>query len=333
MIAISNQKLDLFFKNIREKKIVILGDLMLDRYIEGTVHRISPEAPVPVVEVENEYQRLGGAANVVYNIRSLGAIPLPVGVVGADNAGNEIINQLNRLGVPVDYVISDADRPTVVKTRIIANGQHVVRADWESKKEIPRAIERRIKEIIASALKEAEALIIEDYNKGLLTKPLINDVIHIARQQSKIVTVDPKFDNFFEYKYSTVFKPNRKEVESALGIRIRNENKLQEACQKLSRKLNSDYILITLGEQGMCLFEKGGRFARVSTRARQVHDVSGAGDTVISTLTLGLIADFNITEAVTLANYAAGAVCAQVGVVPITREDLKKTIAFFRDNA
>ncbi|OQX84251.1 D-glycero-beta-D-manno-heptose-7-phosphate kinase, partial [candidate division KSB1 bacterium 4484_87] len=255
MVAISEQKLDQLFKNFRERKVIVLGDLMLDRYIEGTVQRISPEAPVPVVEVANEFVRLGGAANVVYNIRSLGAVPVPVGVVGTDSAGEEIIRLLQSLNIETDSVIIDSSRPTVMKTRIIANNQHVVRADWESRESMTKQIEARVVEEIEKHLRHADALIIEDYNKGLLSKSLIENVIRLALRSNKIITVDPKFDNFLAYQNVTVFKPNRKEIEAALGMHIDSHENLEQACQLLSEKLNTAYILITLGELGMFLYE------------------------------------------------------------------------------
>ncbi|NOZ61847.1 MAG: D-glycero-beta-D-manno-heptose-7-phosphate kinase [Calditrichaeota bacterium] len=330
MVAISEQKLELLFKSIRKRKVIVLGDLMLDRYIAGLVHRISPEAPVPVVEVENEFVRLGGAANVVYNVRSLGAIPVPIGVVGADFAGEEIVNLLKSLEIETDSVIVDSSRPTVMKTRIIANDQHVVRADWESRNSISQKIEARVARRVAKHLIDADALIIEDYNKGLLSRSLIREVIKSARRLKKIVTIDPKFDNFFAYQDVTVFKPNRKEVEAALGMHIDSQRELQQACENLAEKLHAEYILVTLGEKGMCLYEKSGNFMQIPTRARKVHDVSGAGDTVISSLTLALASDADIREAMTFANYAAGAVCGEVGVVPVTQEMIREAIAFFR---
>ena len=330
MNPISEKELVSLFSNIQNRKVVVLGDLMLDRYIEGVVNRISPEAPVPVVEVENEYVRLGGAANVAYNVRSLGANPIPIGVVGDDWAGNELVKLMTELGISTKSIIFDSNRPTILKTRIIANDQHVVRADWESRNPISKKLSSSIFAEVEKQLAGADAIIIEDYNKGLLTSALIKKVIQSALDKKIFVTVDPKFDNFFAYQKATVFKPNRKEVEAILGMHLDSEEKLQQACKLLATKLNARYILITLGEQGMCLYGENGSLKKIPTRARKVHDVSGAGDTVISTLTAALIAGFEITKAVTIANYAAGAVCAEVGVVPITPKMLKEAIAFFK---
>ncbi|UCE08483.1 MAG: bifunctional hydroxymethylpyrimidine kinase/phosphomethylpyrimidine kinase, partial [bacterium] len=288
MLKITTERLDWFFEQFRTKKIIVLGDLMLDRYVWGTVDRISPEAPVPVVEVTNEFTRLGGAANVAHNLYSLGATPIPIGIVGDDWAGKQLVDLMKSLDFPADDIIIDKSRPTVVKTRIIADDQHIVRADRESHKPINPDVVQRIIDKVKKNINQADALIIEDYNKGLLIKELIREVIDIANQNHKIITVDPKFDNFFEYKSVTLFKPNRKETEAALGIKINSFEELERACRNLMQHLICDAILITLGDQGMCLLNSNGEFVRIPTKARKVHDVSGAGDTVISTLTLAL---------------------------------------------
>lgn len=318
MVTITKDKLDLYFEKFKNKKILIVGDVMLDHYMEGIVSRISPEAPVPVVEVKNEFTRLGGAANVAYNLFSLGAEPLLIGLIGKDQAGNDLKKIMRDLNCNTNFLISDENRPTAVKTRIIAHDQHVVRADRESKEKISRQIFKLVIAAIEKNLPQVDAVLIEDYNKGLLTAELIKEIIAQARKLNKIITVDPKFENFFEYKSVTLFKPNRKEIETALGIRIDSIKELERACLKMIKQLKCDYILITLGEKGMFLMDAGKNFSQLATKARKVHDVSGAGDTVISTLTLALAAGADIEDAITLANYAAGAVCGEVGVVPIT---------------
>jgi len=329
MTSISKRRLDWLFDRFRSRKVIVLGDLMLDRYVWGTVNRISPEAPVPVVEVTNETTRLGGAANVAHNLYSLGATPIPIGVIGDDQPGQQLTALMQSLNFSTDNLIVDKFRPTVVKTRIIANDQHVVRADRESRHAINTAISQQVFEAVKKNLEQADAIIIEDYNKGLLTARLIRDVIDLANQQARIITVDPKFDNFFEYKSVTLFKPNRKEAEAALGIKINSDEALKNACQYLIERLQCQALLITLGPRGMCLMDLEGKFLQIPTKARKVHDVSGAGDTVISTLTLALAAGANLKEAITIANYAAGAVCSEVGVVPIELAKLKETIQEF----
>jgi len=329
MIKITENRLDWFLQKFKEKRIIVLGDLMLDRYVWGVVERISPEAPVPVIEVTNETTRLGGAANVAHNLASLGATPIPIGVIGNDQSGKQLIDLMQSLGFDVDSVIVDENRPTVVKTRLIANDQQVVRADRESRETIDSDILKKIIGVISKNINNVDAFIIEDYNKGLLTKQLISEVIELANKHKKVITVDPKFDNFLEYKSVTLFKPNRKETETALGIKIDSQEKLKEACQMLIERLKCKAVLITLGDQGMCLLRSNGEFIKFPTKARKVHDVSGAGDTVISTLTLCLTTGVDIKEAITLANYAAGAVCSEVGVVPIGPLKLKETIRYF----
>jgi rfaE bifunctional protein kinase chain/domain len=329
MIKISNERLDWLFAEFQKKKIMVIGDLMLDRYVWGTVNRISPEAPVPVVEVTTETIRLGGAANVANNLYSLGATPIPIGIVGNDREGDQLVDLMKKLNFPTDGVIVDASHPTVTKTRIIADDQHVVRADRESRHPINSDIMKKVIEVVKTNIGYADAIIFEDYNKGLLSKELIYEVIGLAKENKKIITVDPKFDNFFEYKSVTLFKPNRKETEATLGLKISSIEQLEEACQKIMDRLACEAVLITVGDQGMCLLKSNGEFIRIPTKARKVHDVSGAGDTVISTLTLSLTAGAEMSEAITLANYAAGAVCGEVGVVPITPAKLREAIDHF----
>lgn len=329
MIKINEERLDWFFEEFRKKKIIVIGDLMLDRYVWGTVTRISPEAPVPVVEVTREFTRLGGAANVANNLYSLGAIPIPIGIVGDDQEGIQLVNLMEICNFPTDGIIVDEHRPTVVKTRIIADDQHVVRADRESRESINPDVLKKVVAVVRTTIKQVDAIIIEDYNKGLLSKELIEEVLDSTKQDPKIITVDPKFDNFFEYKSVTLFKPNRKETEAALGFTINSIEKLEKACRIIIDRLACEAVLITLGDQGMCLLNRNGEFIRIPTKARKVHDVSGAGDTVISTLTLCLTTGAEIKEAITLANYAAGVVCGEVGVVPIEPAKLRETIKHF----
>ncbi len=326
MVHFRNAELKELLNSFSKKRIAVVGDLMLDRYFWGSVNRVSPEAPVPVVEVAEESTRLGGAANVANNIASLGAIPVPVGVAGADANGHLLTQAIAALGFSVEGVVEDDSRPTTVKTRVIADGQHVVRVDQEVKQDISDAVAARIVSYLESAMGDLDGIILQDYNKGVLTSRLVEDVLTLARKHSKILTVDPKFNNFFAYKHSTVFKPNRKETEEALGIRMRTEKDIRDAGTQLLRKLDADNVLLTLGDRGMALFEKGGDVSFVPTKARHVADVSGAGDTVIATLTVALSAGAGVRESATLANFAAGIVCGEVGIVPIDRESLLREV-------
>lgn len=308
------------------KRIAVVGDLMLDRYFWGSVSRISPEAPVPIVEVVEESTRLGGAANVVSNIASLGGIPVPVGVVGADTNGQVLAHAIGALGFPVDGIVEDGSRPTTVKTRVIADGQHVVRVDQEVKQDIDASIGAKIMAYLESDISVLDGIILQDYNKGVLTASLITDVLTLARKHGKILTVDPKFNNFFAYKNATVFKPNRKETEEALGIRMRTEEDMRGAGKRLLEELHAENVLLTLGERGMALFESAGDVSFVPTKARHVADVSGAGDTVIAALTVALAAGASTKQAAILANFAGGIVCAEVGIVPIEQKVLLQEI-------
>ncbi len=219
-------------------------------------------------------------------------------------------------------IFTDSSRPTTAKTRVIAERQHVVRIDKESKINISEEIEKKILRHCDELFPDVDAIIVQDYNKGMLTSDVIKNVILKANKLNKIIAVDPKFQNFFEYKNVTVFKPNRKETEDAFGIRLITHEDISEAGKMLFEKLNAKYILLTLGEEGMALFQDSNLEKLFPTKARKVADVSGAGDTVISTLTMALTAGARIDEAVYLANYAGGLVCQEVGIVPIELEKL-----------
>lgn len=322
LVKFNKKRIDELFEKFNGKNIVIVGDLMLDVYIWGKVGRISPEAPVPVVEVEEESYRLGGAANVGLNIKSLGGNPILVGVIGYDREGTILDALMKENDFIRDGIILDEERPTTVKTRIIAHSQHVVRVDKEDKKDITEEMENKILTFLENQKSSIDAIIFEDYNKGVLTKSLIHRVVDFARRNNIIVTVDPKFNNFFEYKNVTVFKPNRKETEDALQMKIDSEEKVIEAGKKLKEILQPEYLLITRGDKGMTLFSSDSRIDSIPTRARKVADVSGAGDTVIATLTIALASGAEIREAATIANLAAGLVCEEVGIVPIDEMNL-----------
>lgn len=322
MVKLTNKRLNSLRNRFKDLKIAVVGDMMLDCYYWGDVRRISPEAPVPVVEVGNEFYRFGGAANVALNISKLGGIPLPVGVIGYDNYGTIFTSLVGESNIADDGIIVDDDRPTTAKTRVIADSQHVVRIDKESKQNIGKKNQQKIYRFLEQNIGELDGIILQDYNKGVLTVPLIEKIIALAGKHKVLITVDPKFNNFFAYKNVTVFKPNRKEAEDVLGMKIKTAEDVKIAGEKILAKLNSDFLLLTLGEDGIAIFEKGKSFKQMPTKARKVADVSGAGDTVISTLTMALAAGANIWEASYLANYAGGIVCEEVGIIPIERDKL-----------
>ncbi len=322
MLKISVERLNEIKKSFEGKRIAVIGDMMLDSYFWGDVRRISPEAPVPVVEIDNEFYRFGGAANVALNLLKLKTNPLPIGVIGKDNEGKIFNSLMEEAGIPSHGIIIDDSRPTTSKTRVIADNQHVVRIDRESKANVNEDIERKIFEAFKNNVHNLDALILQDYNKGVLTKNLIGKIIELANENNLIVTVDPKFLNFFEYKNVTVFKPNKKETEDAFGVKIGDENDVARYGKELLKRLNAKYVLLTLGEKGIALFGDGEGIKQIPTKARSVADVSGAGDTVISTLTVALTAGADIYEAAYLANYAGGLVCEEVGIVPIEIDKL-----------
>lgn len=322
MVDISAERLKRLFTGFQGKRIAVIGDLMVDRYYWGAVSRISPEAPVPVVEVESQSTRLGGAANVANNIASLGGKPLLIGVIGNDEGGSILKDLLEDSTFSTAGLITDSARPTTIKTRVIAHHQHVVRIDHEIKEDIPASTQEQILAVLDRELPSLDAVILQDYNKGVVVRALIGEVIRKVRSAGKIITVDPKFHNFFEYRNVTVFKPNRKESEEALGRKLTGRESVEKAGWDMLKRLEAENLLLTLGEEGMSLFERSGTVTHVSTRAKKVADVSGAGDTVISALTMSMVAGADIREASAIANAAGGVVCGEVGIVPIDRQAL-----------
>jgi D-glycero-beta-D-manno-heptose-7-phosphate kinase len=322
MISLSEKRRTELKDSFLGKKIIVVGDMMLDCYFWGDVKRISPEAPVPVVEIDNEFYRFGGAANCALNILKLGGIPFPIGIIGDDNDGNIFKLILKENGINSEGIMVDGNRPTTSKTRVIAQNQHVVRIDKESKEYISSKMEEMVYDHFLNIIDDAEGIILQDYNKGVLSDSLIRKIIKAGREKKKLITVDPKFTNFYSYENVTVFKPNRKEAGDILGTKIKTSEDVTLAGKILLQKLNAEYILLTLGEEGIAVFERAKDEKRMPTKARKVADVSGAGDTVISTLTMALAAGASITEASYLANFAGGIVCEEVGIVPIEREIL-----------
>jgi D-glycero-beta-D-manno-heptose-7-phosphate kinase len=322
----TEQRCDALLESFKGRTIAILGDLMLDRYYWGTVRRISPEAPVPVVEVESEQTRFGGAANVANNIQALGGFPVLVGLIGDDHPGRVFMEMIREQNFDSGGIILDAERPTTIKTRVIAQGQHVVRIDNESRVDCPKHLMHLLVDAIKYNIRRIDGIIIEDYNKGVLTKSVIDEVIAVARKYGKIVAVDPKFENFLEYRGATVFKPNRREAEEALGRRLRTIEDVEAVGKYLLETLKVENVLLTRGEEGMSLFEGNGNVLHMGTEAENVQDVSGAGDTVISTMTMALSSGATVRESCVLANCAGGVVVGAVGIVPIRPDQLKEAV-------
>ncbi len=311
----------------RGRQVAVLGDIMLDRYFWGSVTRISPEAPVPVVDLEEEQARLGGAANVAHNLHTLGLKPLLIGVIGEDAAGQMLLELLQQLGCRTDGILRQLGRPTTEKIRILGNHQHLVRVDREVRTPVNSTVAAQVMRVLEEA-EDIEALVIEDYNKGLLTPELIAAVLQLMRHRGIPVLVDPKQENFFAYAGVRLFKPNRREVAQALQQPLQTREDIQRAAIQLQERLQCAAVLITLGEQGMFLYEAtDGRQSFIPARARHVADVSGAGDTVIATVAAALVAGATLREAAALANFAAGVVCAQPGVVPVEPKALLEAVA------
>jgi D-beta-D-heptose 7-phosphate kinase/D-beta-D-heptose 1-phosphate adenosyltransferase len=306
--------------------VLVVGDLMLDHYIWGAVSRISPEAPVPVVNVSSESIRFGGAGNVLHNILTLGGKGIIAGVVGSDNAGKWIAHELASRGVPCEGILLDADRPTTQKTRIIAHHQQVVRYDHEKIAPLPSKTEKGLIDFVVGAIPGVNGIILSDYAKGVVTPRLIKTLLPIAKKRGVPVLVDPKVGHFPSYKNVTLITPNHLEATQATGIAIRDEQTLLAAGAWLLKKMVCEAILITRGEAGMSLFERGGKVTHIPTEAKDVFDVTGAGDTVIGTLALGLCAGAPLVDAARLANCAAGLAVGIVGTAAIEKEMLKQAL-------
>lgn len=325
MENLSLEKAKEILKNIDGKKILVIGDVMLDRYFWGSVSRVSPEAPVPVIDIEKETFHLGGAANVANNLKSLGAEPVIFGLLGNDDNGRKFTKLANQNGLNTMGVFVDADRKTTVKTRVIGNNQQIARLDTESKNEISlTGIQFMISKIMET--ENIAGIIFEDYNKGTISKKLIEDVLYVTEWKKIPVFVDPKENYFFEYKNVTVFKPNKKEAATALNMELTDKESVIEAGNIIKNKISAQNVLITLGSDGMILFDSKGNFKSVPTRARNVADVSGAGDTAIATLAAAYTSGSDIYEAAALSNFAAGVVCESPGIVSITPEALLKSV-------
>lgn len=312
--------------------VLVVGDLVLDHYIYGVVDRISPEAPVVVVQVREEDRRLGGATNVVGNIVSLGGRAAVCGVVGDDDAGSEICRQLENLGVDTDGVFVDPSRPTTVKTRVVAHGQQVVRVDREVTTEVNTDLGAKIAAAAKAKLAGMKAVIVSDYAKGVVSEPLFAGLRGESNSgriggQSVPILIDPKAPNFHLYAGATIIKPNRGEAERASGVLIRTRDDAAKAGALLLDKWKCEMVLITMGEDGLVLVSKNFPEAmEVETRAREVFDVSGAGDTVSAAFALSLGAGIGIREAAELANFAAGVVVGEVGTAVVTPSELKLAI-------
>jgi D-glycero-beta-D-manno-heptose-7-phosphate kinase len=307
-----------------DKIILVVGDIMLDEFIWGKVARISPEAPVPVVEVVKETYRLGGAGNVAANIRSLEGTVMVIGVVGRDAAGQRILDSLKASGIATSGVV-EADRPTTLKTRIIAHNQQVVRADRESRQPLSAAVNQGLTSFFLQNLRKAAAVIVSDYDKGVVNRELLSTILPKAREVGIPVLLDPKVHHADYYHPITFITPNHREAEMLTGMSIDSETELEEAGRKLLQKFECEHALITRGEEGMSCFTRAGDGVlsrHLPTFAREVFDVTGAGDTVIAALALASAGGATMEESAVLANHAAGIVVGKVGTATVSRSEL-----------
>lgn len=309
------------FKNFSGKNIAVVGDIMLDRYFWGSVSRVSPEAPVPVIDLEHETFHLGGAANVASNLCSLGVKSILCGIIGNDNSAEMFQSICLERGIDPSGLYKDDSRPTTVKTRIIGNNQQIARLDREVRSIINSDGEKHILNTL-KANKDITGIIFGDYDKGTITPKLIKAILEYSKANKIAVYADPKFSNFLHYNGVTVFKPNKKEAAQALKIEISTDEDILNTCQMLLDKLKCENVLLTLGDKGMILVESNGKIHHVGTKARLVSDVSGAGDTVIATLAACYSGGATMKEAATLANFAAGYVCGEPGIVSVTKENI-----------
>ena len=319
----TESRIEAILNSFRSKRIAVIGDIMLDKYIFGHVSRISPEYPVPVVDVTHEDHRLGGAANVALNTQSLGAETLLIGITGADSNREALLELFKSHGLATEGLISDPSRPTTCKTRILSQNHHITRVDFESRNEINATIEQSVFDSFDAVIDSVDAVVLEDYNKGLLGEQLIQRIIATARKHEVPVLVDPKLKNFFAYKTCSIFKPNLSEMAASLGIVVHNNDReVEDACRMLQEKLQTGAIIVTRSDKGMTVYD--GSFTHIGATSLDVSDVSGAGDTVIGVLALGVSAGIDVVTNATIANLAAGTVCQEVGAVPVKPEKLLK---------
>jgi D-beta-D-heptose 7-phosphate kinase/D-beta-D-heptose 1-phosphate adenosyltransferase len=312
----TRDRLEALLHKMSVAKVAVVGDAMLDVYLVGEVDRVSPEAPVPVVTVHASRQALGGAANVAANVAAVGAECRLVAVIGGDPRGEAVRTELDDMKLSTSYLVTDPARPTTSKTRVVARGQQMLRIDEEVESPISARVMEQLAAALERALRDADALVIEDYNKGTLVPQVIERGMALAKKRGVPVVVDPKFKNFFAYRGATVFKPNRRELEQAMGAALDLAH--PDALPDTLAKLAVDNLLLTLGGEGMLLTTKDGEITRIPTMAREVFDVSGAGDTVTAWVGTALAAGADVREAAHIANFAAGIEVGKAGVATVS---------------
>ena len=324
--SVSQKALRQYLQRFPQASLLVIGDLILDHYVMGRVSRISPEAPVPVVHVESETLRLGGAANVFNNILALGGKADLCGVIGADESGRLLLKELGKSRSGRGGVIIDHDRPTTRKSRVIAHNQQIVRYDMEGRQELKGTLQKRLLRYVESRIRELSCIVVSDYAKGVVSAALMTELTRMAALRKIPIIVDPKVEHFSYYKGVTVMTPNHLEATQAAGLHGDDDQTINQAGAVIRQRLGCQSVLITRGEKGMSLYEGEGTSWHLPTQARQVYDVTGAGDTVIGTLALALATGANMREAATLANHAAGIVVGMVGTATVSPKQLLEAV-------
>jgi D-beta-D-heptose 7-phosphate kinase/D-beta-D-heptose 1-phosphate adenosyltransferase len=315
--------LNSIIQKFSDVKVLVIGDVMLDQYLWGSVERISPEAPVPVVKLQKTSLVLGGAANVAANIAGLGAKPILIGAIGVDNESKLFKPLLDKLKISPANLVKIKNRPTTIKTRIVAHNQHVVRIDQENNQYLSKTDEEKVWKKIEEAIDKTEIIIVSDYAKGVLTENLLSRLITTAKQKRKKLLVDPKGNDYKKYKGADILTPNRFEAAQACHLPADGQEIVEQAGEMLIKNLNLESVLITQGEDGMTLFQKGGKPFHLDALARKVYDVTGAGDTVIAAFGVSLGSGSDLLEASEIANISAGIVVEEIGTTTITLEKLQ----------
>lgn len=318
----TEKELNQIFEDFNKLKVLIVGDVMIDKYIYGKVERVSPEAPVPVVDVQREDSRLGGAGNVVLNISSLGSTPILCSVVGDDDAGNELIEIFNQNGLSTDGIIKSPNRKTTIKTRIIGNQHQLLRIDSEIKDDLDNHDNDLLINRFEKLINDVDVVIFQDYDKGVLCSANIPNLISIAKGANKHTIVDPKKNNFFEYQGTDLFKPNLKEIKDGLDKdKLETINDIKLSINELEKRLQNKHTMVTLSERGVLISHES-QFSHIPAHVRNISDVSGAGDTVVSVAALCLALELSPNILAELSNLSGGLVCEEIGVVPIDKSRL-----------
>lgn len=311
--------------NFKDKKVIVIGDIMLDKYIWGDVSRVSPEAPVQVVKVEKESYAPGGAANVANNVAALQGITYMIGIVGADLGREILTTELKSRTINTDGLIEDKNRPTIQKVRVVGRGQQLLRFDYEKKGYLDEDKEKKILDFITKRIKDIDAIIISDYAKGTITKNLAEKLIELTNEKKKTIIIDPKPEHKNFYRNATLITPNHKEVSKMLNIEEENGEMIIRKGKNLVEELNTS-IIITRGEKGMTIIEKNLEETNIPTKAKEVFDIIGAGDTVVATLALAMASGATLKEAAILANHAAGITVGKIGTSTVLVEEIKRSI-------